>query len=206
MAELHLLDGITGPSGERILVRRSARRTRTVSISRREGDIVLAVPARFTRRQERDWAVRMVAQLRSSEESRTPARAGDDELLRMARRLSQAHLEGRAQPVSVSWSARQQHRWGSCTPSTGQIRLSQRLRSMPVHVLEYVLVHELAHLLIDGHGPEFWALVARYPRTESARGFLDGVSFAVQHGWQGGDIDGEQSEAQDAGDGAATGA
>ena len=70
----------------------------------------------------------------------------------------------------------QERRWGSCTPSTGTIRLSDRLREMPSYVVDYVLVHELVHLLVPGHGPDFWALVARYPLTERARGFLDGVS------------------------------
>ena len=35
-----------------------------------------------------------------------------------------------------------------------------------------MIVHELAHLAVHGHGPKFWALVERYPRTERARGFL----------------------------------
>jgi hypothetical protein len=51
---------------------------------------------------------------------------------------------------------------------------------MPHWVRDYVLVHELAHLLVPGHGPDFWALVQRYPRTERARGYLDGVSAAAQ--------------------------
>ena len=51
---------------------------------------------------------------------------------------------------------------------------------MPSWVLDYVLVHELAHLRVPGHGPKFWALVDRYPRTERARGYLDGISAAAQ--------------------------
>jgi len=50
---------------------------------------------------------------------------------------------------------------------------------MPEYVVDYVLVHELAHLLEHGHGPAFWALVDRYPRTERARGFLDGICLAA---------------------------
>jgi predicted metal-dependent hydrolase len=54
------------------------------------------------------------------------------------------------------------------------IRLSHRLRPMPVWVLDYVLVHELAHLVEPTHSTAFWRLVARYPDAERAKGFLEG--------------------------------
>jgi hypothetical protein len=83
----------------------------------------------------------------------------------------------------------QQRRWGSCTPADGTIRVSSRLRSMPAYVVDYVLVHELAHLLEAQHDARFWALVARYPRAERARGFLEGVETARADG-AGDDTDG----------------
>jgi hypothetical protein len=67
-------------------------------------------------------------------------------------------------------------RWASCTPEDGSIRVSERLRSVPSWVLDYVLVHELAHLRVAGHDAAFWSLVTRYPRAERARGYLDGLS------------------------------
>jgi predicted metal-dependent hydrolase len=63
-------------------------------------------------------------------------------------------------------------RWGSCTPATGTIRISDRLARMPGWVLDYVLVHELAHLAVPGHSPAFWRLVHRYPKAERAMGYL----------------------------------
>jgi hypothetical protein len=70
----------------------------------------------------------------------------------------------------------QRSRWGSCTPDDGTIRLSTQLRGMPGWVVDYVLMHELTHLLVPGHGQPFWDLVNRYPRTERARGYLEGVA------------------------------
>lgn len=70
-------------------------------------------------------------------------------------------------------------RWASCSPADASIRISDRLRESPDWVLDYVLVHELAHLLESGHTPKFWALVRRYPRTERAIGYLQGVSAAA---------------------------
>jgi hypothetical protein len=99
-----------------------------------------------------------------------------------ARELSEAHLDGLAEPASVRWVDNQHRRWGSCTPADRSIRLSSRLRSMPEYVVDYVLVHELVHLLEPGHGERFWDLVGRYPRAERARGFLEGVEQASSAG------------------------
>jgi predicted metal-dependent hydrolase len=54
----------------------------------------------------------------------------------------------------------------------GELRSRRRCHPFPVWVLDYVLVHELAHLAVADHGPRFHALVARYPRAERAVGFL----------------------------------
>lgn len=69
-------------------------------------------------------------------------------------------------------------RWGSCTPEDRTIRLSHRLAGMPRYVQEYVLVHELAHLLEADHNAAFWAWVKRYPQSERAIGYLEGWSEA----------------------------
>jgi predicted metal-dependent hydrolase len=50
--------------------------------------------------------------------------------------------------------------------------LSLQLSEYPTWVRDYVIVHELAHLIVPDHSPDFWDLVNRYPMTERARGFL----------------------------------
>ena len=52
-------------------------------------------------------------------------------------------------------------RWGSCQPTTGRICINVRLALYPPECLEYVVVHELCHLLVSGHGPDFHALMDR---------------------------------------------
>lgn len=160
---------------ENVEVRRSRRRVRTVTAFREGGRTVVAIPARFTRTQEREWVLRMVTRLAAQEQRRRPS---DQRLAARAAELSERYLGGQARPTSVAWSGNQGRRWGSCTPSEGTIRISTRVRGMPRWVLDYVLLHELAHLLHAGHGPQFWALLAGYPRTERARGFLEGYAFA----------------------------
>ena len=149
---------------------------------RESGRTVVLIPAAFTPAEERRWVAQMVAKLQTRDERRRRSMGGDEELMARARALSTAHLDGAAQPASVRWVDNQQRRWGSCTPADGSIRLSSRLRSMPAYVVDYVLVHELAHLLEAQHDARFWALVARYPRAERARGFLEGVESARAEG------------------------
>jgi predicted metal-dependent hydrolase len=159
-------------------VRRSARRRRTVTAYRELGRTVVLIPAAFSPAEERRWVAQMVAKLQTREERRKRSLGGDTELMARARALSTAYLDGTAQPASVRWVDNQHRRWGSCTPADGSIRLSSRLQTMPEYVVDYVLVHELVHLLEPGHDERFWTLVARYPKAERARGFLEGVELA----------------------------
>ncbi|MCZ2525726.1 M48 metallopeptidase family protein [Streptomyces sp. HB2AG] len=157
-------------------VRRSARRSRTVS-ARREGDrVVVFLPARMSAEEEEHWVAAMLERL-AAREKRRPA--GDDALARRAEELSGRYLAGRARPLGVRWVTNQTTRWGSCTPAEGTVRLSHRLQGMPEYVVDYVLLHELAHLLVPGHGPRFWKLLEAYPLTERARGYLEGVVAAA---------------------------
>lgn len=101
---------------------------------------------------------------------RKKARAGTVDL--RARAATLARRFDLPEPGEISWSSRQNTRWGSCTSADGRIRISDRLASVPPFVLDYVIIHELAHLVIDGHGPDFDALVRRYDLAERARGYL----------------------------------
>jgi hypothetical protein len=150
-----------------------------VSAYRDGARIVVLIPSRFTKAEEARWVAEMVERVDAGVRRRRQG-GGDLALARRAAELSTAYLGGRAHPASVRWVGTMRTRWASCTPADGTIRLSERLREMPHWVRDYVLVHELAHLLVPGHGPDFWALVQRYPRTERARGYLDGVSVAAQ--------------------------
>lgn len=165
------------PATPRVEVRRSSRRRRTVSAYRDGDTVVVLVPASLSRRQEADWVARMVARLQRAEARRSPS---DADLLARALHLNDSYLGGLAVPDSVRWVDNQRARWGSCTPGDRSIRLSSRLRGMPTWVVDYVLVHELAHLLEPGHDAKFWSWVERYPRAERARGYLLGWSAAAE--------------------------
>jgi predicted metal-dependent hydrolase len=167
----------TVPDEPLVEVRRSRKRRRTVAAYRDDDKVVVLVPARFTRAEEREWVATMLARLEKSEKRRRPSDSG---LQRRAAELSERYLDGLAVPLTVRWVENQNSRWGSCTPSDRSIRLSTRLQGMPAWVIDYVLVHELAHLIETGHTPAFWSWVDRYPKAERAKGFLEGVAAASQ--------------------------
>jgi predicted metal-dependent hydrolase len=89
-----------------------------------------------------------------------------------ARARDLARRYGLPEPSSVEWSERQRATWGTCVVEDRTIRVSARLAAFPSWVLDYVVVHELAHLVDGTHGPEFRELVDRFPLAERARGFL----------------------------------
>lgn len=167
--------------GETVEIRRSRRRTKTVAAHRENGRIVILMPARLSAAEQRRWVRSMVERVRRRERSRRAGRS-DADLMERGRKLLERHVwphtVERLAPTSIRWVSNQNRRWGSCTVETGAIRLSDRLQSFPDFVIDYVLVHELAHLYVADHTREFWALVEHYPWTERARGFLEGWSTA----------------------------
>lgn len=143
---------------------RSTRRRKTVQAREVDGVLRVSIPATMTRADEARHVDEMVRRM----QRRRHAAVVD--LSQRAAALSARHRL--PAPTSVRWVDNQRWRWGSCTPVDGAIRISSRLATFPTWVLDYVLVHEMAHLAVPGHGPDFWALVQRYPRAERARGFL----------------------------------
>ncbi len=160
-------------------VRRSTRRRRSVTAYREGGRTIVVVPSRMSRAEIVPYVEELVGRLQRRE---ARGRRTDEELMTRAGELSRRYLDDRAVPASVRWVGNQRRRWGSCTPLDRTIRLSDRLAAMPMHVSDYVLLHELVHLLVADHGPEFEAWMSRYPRLLESRAFLAGVDHATGAG------------------------
>jgi len=153
-----------------VRVVRSARRRRTVQASLVDGVMVVHIPTWMSAREEAEVVEEMRHRL-----SARPSRRSDADLAERAATLAARYLL--PPPTSVRWSSRQSQRWGSCTLETGDVRISDRLAEAPGWVLDYVLVHELAHLLAPNHDERFAQLVSRYERSERAEGYLDGMGL-----------------------------
>jgi predicted metal-dependent hydrolase len=156
---------------------RSDQRRRTVSARVVDGYFLVQAPARMSDAELQP----IVEKLQQRWQRRHATQALDDKALgRRAQELNEQYFGGKLAWRSIRWVSNQDSRWGSCTPATGSIRLSHRLAEVPAFVRDYVIVHELAHLLEANHGPAFWAHVNRYPKTERARGYLMALSGEEQ--------------------------
>lgn len=156
-----------------VQVIRSAKRRKTITARMEQGTLVVLLPARMSATQEKYWVERMRSRFQARQK---PGASPDTPLRRRAQKLNQLYFEGKLE-FSVEWVTNQKHRWGSCTPGKSTIRLSHELQTLPTFCLDYVIVHELAHLLEANHSARFWKLVDRYPHTDRAIGFLEGYHW-----------------------------
>ncbi len=145
---------------------RSDKRRRSVSARLVDGVIEVRVPARMSSALIEEYTRDLVDKIVRKQRSASVDLDARVEVL--------VDRFGLPRPANIRWVHDQNHRWGSCTPADGTVRMSSRLLEVPPWVLDYVIVHELAHLLEPNHGLAFNAIVDRYPLAERARGFLLG--------------------------------
>jgi predicted metal-dependent hydrolase len=166
------LPGIT--EGE-IVVIRSSRRKKNISAYRQGGRIVVSIPARMSKADERAMVPEMVAKIRAQE---AVATMSEESLqIRAGQLLTEFAPEILQRPASVNWRAMRE-RWGSCTGIDRSIRISDRLKGAPDYVLDYVLFHEAIHLEFFDHGEQFKQLLARFPMEAQAEAYLQGYEEA----------------------------
>ena len=128
----------------------------------------LLVPASMPQAERQHWAEVLSRRLERRAERRRPS---DERLQERAARLNERLFDGRLSWTSIGF-AEMDRQWGSCTFTDGAIRIARRAAALPEWVLDYLLVHELAHLVHSDHGTAFHQLENRYPLTERAKGYL----------------------------------
>ena len=171
------LDGETLPgiSEGEIIVIRSTRRKKNISAYRQGGRIVVSIPARMSKADERAMVPEMVAKIRAQEAAATMS---EERLAsRVDELLTELAPEISLRPSSINWRGMRE-RWGSCTGTDRTIRISDRLKGAPEYVLDYVLFHEAIHLQFFDHGAEFKALLSRFPLEAQAEAYLSGYEAA----------------------------
>jgi predicted metal-dependent hydrolase len=153
-----------------VKVVRSKRRKKTVEARLESGVLVVRAPAGISEAELTPIIEKLKARIEKKQRRRQFK--SDASLQDRARDLNRRHFEGKLTWSSIRYVTNQNKRFGSCTPSQGTIRISHRVAAMPAWVRDYVIVHELAHLVEPNHSRAFWDLVNRYPKTERARGYL----------------------------------
>jgi predicted metal-dependent hydrolase len=143
---------------------RSRRRRRTAQAYISDGRLRVMVPEGLSPEEESQLVETMTRRVMRK------LRSTEVDLGRRAKELARRY--DLPTPTSIDWSDRQMRRWGSCSPAEGRIRISNRLAAMPGWVLDAVLIHEMAHLEVDDHGPRFRDMVDRYELAERAKGYL----------------------------------
>ncbi|MEN6473305.1 MAG: YgjP-like metallopeptidase domain-containing protein [Syntrophaceae bacterium] len=144
-----------------------SRRATRLRITVKPSGVRVSVPRGLTLAQGRDfarthreWIGRHVLRMRQRERAQTdavrnlPAISDADAHAKILLRLSElAHQHGLS--FSRLTIRHQKTRWGSCTQS-GAISLNRALARLPQRLMDYVILHELLHTRIRGHGRQFW--------------------------------------------------
>jgi predicted metal-dependent hydrolase len=154
---------------------RSKRRKKTVEGRLESGVLVVRAPAGISEAELAPIIDNLKAKV--EKKLRRHQQKSDQALETRARELNRRYFGGKLTWQSIRYVTNQNKRFGSCSPSYGTIRISHRVERMPAWVRDYVLVHELAHLIEPNHSRAFWDLVNRYPKTERARGYLMAIGM-----------------------------
>ncbi len=153
-----------------VKVIRSQDRKKTIQAKMAGETLVIYLPAGLHREEEMKLIERMKKKI---EKKRLKTRANkDDYLKKRFDEFNDIYFGGKLMVNSIVFVTNQEKVRGSCTPAKCTIRISHKLLDMPRWVLDYVIMHEMTHLVYPNHSKAFWAKVAEFKYCERARGFL----------------------------------
>jgi len=170
---------VDGDDRLRVTMRYDSRLRRNVRWSARNGVIEIRAPRHARPADLERIAEEIIA--RVLKQRARARRRQDVDLQERARLINRRYFDGELSWHTIRWVDNMERRLGSCTTggsTDGDIRISARIRAWPQYVVDYVIAHELAHRRHPDHSPAFWAMLARYPHVERARGFIEGIAFA----------------------------
>ena len=153
-----------------IKVIRSSDRKKTVQAKMVGETLHVYLPLGMHREEERKIIERMKEKIDKKLQKKQINK--DDYLIKKFHEFNIKYFQERLKVNSIEFVANQTKMRGSCTPNKCTIRLSHKLLEMPKWVLDYVIMHEMTHLVHPNHSKAFWTKVGEYKYTERARGFL----------------------------------
>lgn len=153
-----------------VKVIRSPDRKKTVQARMVGETLIVYLPLGMHREEERKLIEEMKQKLEKKKLKRHINK--DDYLMKRFDEFNNKYFQGKLKVNSIEFVTNQERKNGSCTPANGAIRISHKLLDMPRWVLDYVIMHEMTHLVHPDHSSAFWEKVGEYKYTERARGFL----------------------------------
>ncbi len=154
-----------------VTIVRSPRRKKTIQTKYTDGHLWIYLPANMRRAEEEKWVQRMIEKSRRWEQ-KAVLKDSDAWLMKRAQDINVKYFQGTLHLNAICFVTNQHSRFGSCTSTDRTIRISVRVKTMPSWVQEYVILHEMAHLVVPDHSKKFWDIVNRYKFAERAKGYL----------------------------------
>lgn len=161
-------------SWEKIEIIRSKKRKKTVQAKVVDNNLRIYLPDGLTKKEESKWIQKMKQQIQKKERKQKLNDSSD--LQKRADKINKAYFEGKLD-FSIRFVTNQRTKHGSCTPSSNSIRISDVIADYPSYVQDYLIMHELTHLIFPDHSKAFWEKVNEYPYVERAKGFLHASDF-----------------------------
>ncbi|MBI4721896.1 MAG: M48 family metallopeptidase [Candidatus Stahlbacteria bacterium] len=144
-----------------VKVIRNSKRKKTISARIIGNELMVYLPNRFSKEEEKKWIDKMV-KWASERRRKKGLDEHNEELKKRANELNRQYFVNKLIWNSIKYVTNQNKVFGSCTSKKGRIRISDRLINVPDWVRDYVIIHELAHLIQPNHSNAFWELVNRY--------------------------------------------
>lgn len=155
-----------------VWIRRKRVKNLSIYVKAPDGRIEVSAPERMSQARIEEFVLQKVSWIRRKQEEilaspQSEAETADDATKKLWREVVASFtpaLIEKWEPImgvkagDIAYR-NMRSRWGSCKPSTGRICINTRLALYPPECLEYVVVHELCHLIEHGHGPKFHALM-----------------------------------------------
>jgi len=154
----------------KVEIKRSKRRKKTVS-ARLDGDIMYVYAPVDTPEKELNEIIKNFEK-RFVKRNIKKKLNEEQNLSEVFGRLNKKYFNGKIKIKSIKYVTNQQKKYGSCDYRKKTIRLSHYIARMPDWVRDYVIIHEMAHILEPNHSKAFWDIVYCYKLAERARGFL----------------------------------
>lgn len=159
---------------ENIQIIHSSKRKKTVQSKIVENVLRIYLPENLTNNEEEKWIKTMIEK---NSAKRLHKEINSEKMLKKrANELNKKFFKNRLD-FDIKFVSNQTSKFGSCTPKNRVIRISDKIASIPQWVQDYVIIHELAHLVHPNHSKKFWNVVNKYKYVERAKGYLIAIGM-----------------------------